>query len=566
MFKANKIHRDYFHSENPFFTLYIYVVLCYTDKTDSVIFYEYISERKLTMIHEIKMLDGEYFWGGSALDAPNGPFNKDSGFKADYTRFCGIQTMPMYVSNKGRFIWSEEPFKVEFKNGTIYIDGGDTIEVEAVGTTLKEAYMAAMERHFPFDGKELPERFFEAAQYNTWMEFTYSPTQDGVMKYAKSIIANGFEPGILIIDEGWHKRYGEWEFDTAKFPNPKKMVDDLHSMGFIVMLWVVPTVTADSLSFQKHAEPILKMFDGADEIFTRDGEGKVLLTHWWNGYSAVLDMRKELDREFLDRQLQRLMNDYGIDGFKFDGGSVNMYHPNNAVNKTLRNDHDPHAMNNAWNEFGRRYTYHEYKDSYRSGGKNCIQRLQDRNHSWTNEGINTIIPCAITQGLIGTPFICPDMIGGGEWTYAADPTLAIDEELFVRMAQLSSLFPMMQFSWAPWRALSEENLKIVAQSARLHKEMAPEIIKLVKESQTSGEPILRNLEYNYPNSGYEAITDEFMLGTDILVCPVITKNTTKRDVVFPDGTWTDTDGNEYQGNTVICLDAPINKLLWFKRK
>ena len=280
----------------------------------------------------------------------------------------------------------------------------------------------------------------------------------------------------------------------------------------------------------------------------------------------MLDMTKEWDVEFLDSQLKYLMEEYGVDGFKFDGGNVGRYVPSNIVNGEPPKGYDPHALNIAWNEFGRRYEFHEYKDTYLGGGKNCIQRLQDRNHSWDKGGINTLIPSSIIQGLTGHPFICPDMIGGGEWSYSILPGFNVDEELFVRMAQVSALCPMMQFSWAPWRALSEKNLEIVRDCMNLHKKFGDKIVALVKESEVSGEPILRNLEYNDPGKGYEHIIDQFMLGTDILVAPVVTEKTYKRDVVFPAGEWVDADGNVYEGNKTYNLDAPIEKLLWFERK
>ncbi len=516
------------------------------------------------MRYQIKMLDGECFWGGSAVDGTQNPFNKDSVYSRDLTRYCTIQTMPLFVSNKGRYIWSDNPFNVNIKDGVIILDGEDVI-VEQAGSTLKDAYMAAMTKHFPFDGVHLQEKFFTTAQYNTWMEFTYTPTQEGTLEYAKSIVENGFEPGILIIDEGWHKRYGEWKFDEGRFPNPKAMVDELHEMGFTVMLWVVPTVTMDGLNYVQATRKDLGKNPNAAETLVRNANGHVAPTTWWNGHSAVLDMRKQADVEYLDNQLQFLMKEYGVDGFKFDGGSVWMYHPDNFWNKPLRDDHNPYEMNIAWNEFGRRYAYHEYKDSYKAGGKNCIARLLDRGHRWDGDGINTLIPCSILQGLLGTPFICPDMIGGGEWSYTA-LGYPIDEELFIRMAQVSALCPMMQFSWAPWRALSKEGLKTVVAAAQLHKKFAPEILELVRKSETSGEPIVRNLEYNYPGCGYEYIKDQFMLGDDILVCPVITKGTFTKDIVFPAGTWVSEDGTEYEGGRVHNVATPLEKLTWFRKK
>ena len=61
----------------------------------------------------------------------------------------------------------------------------------------------------------------------------------------------------------------------------------------------------------------------------------------------------------------------------------------------------------------------------------------------------------IAAGLLGYPFICPDMVGGGEWTTFI-PGSPFDPELFVRSAQVHALCPMMQFSASPWRVLDAE--------------------------------------------------------------------------------------------------------------
>lgn len=166
--------------------------------------------------------------------------------------------------------------------------------------------------------------------------------------------------------------------------------------------------------------------------------------------------------------------------------------------------------------------------------------------------------------MIGHPFTCPDMIGGGEWTTKFLPGFQVDEELFVRMAQCSALFPMMQFSWAPWQALSEDNVLLCKKAQDLHLSLADDILKLVKESEKSGEPVLRSLEYNDPHQGYAEIEDEFMLGNLFLSAPVVTPNTYARKVTFPKGRWMDEDGNIFEGRTEQVLEAPIEKLLWFR--
>ena len=517
------------------------------------------------MEYRFRFLDGECFFGGTTLAGSKQPYDASSEYEYDFRRSCPNQTVTLFLSTKGRYLYSPNPFKITFAKGEILVEG-EEVSVTEAGDSLRDAYLAAMRAHFPFDGRHLPERFFTTAQYNTWMEFTYYPTQEGVLAYAHAIVDHGFTPGILIIDEGWHGRYGEWEFDLARFPDPRSMVDELHKLGFTVMLWVTPTVCPDGHDF---ICSIIKALGGGDDyndVYIRNREGRPGLFFWWNGYSALLDMRKECDRRFLAMRLDRLMTEYGVDGFKFDGGTVGMYHPDNMANGTPRADHDPHAMNVAWNEFGLQYEYHEFKDSFNRGGKNTIQRLCDRGHVWEGDGINTLIPCSIVQGLTGHPFLCPDMIGGGQWTYAKDPNFKVDEELFVRMAEASALMPMMQFSWAPWRALSAESLSLVLRAAQLHKRLAPELLALIRKAETEGEPVLRSLEYNDPHKGYERIVDEFMLGDDILVAPVITKGTFEKDIVFPAGTWYDEDGNVYEGGMTHRVPTPLGKLAWFRRK
>jgi alpha-glucosidase (family GH31 glycosyl hydrolase) len=171
------------------------------------------------------------------------------------------------------------------------------------------------------------------------------------------------------------------------------------------------------------------------------------------------------------------------------------------------------------------------------------------------------------QGLFGHPFICPDMIGGGSWTDSSDlvPDFKIDEELFIRWAQLSSMFPMMQFSRAPWKWLSKEAFDLVKKAYDHHMKFIDEIMELVSIAEKTGEPILRNLEYNYPNEGYAEILDEYMLGTELLICPVMTKGARERLVVLPQGKWLDADGEIHEGGCKKILSAPLDKLLWFRR-
>ena len=513
---------------------------------------------------QVKILENELWYGGSVADAMQMPIDISSKYFLDMERGLN-QTMPLYVSTRGRYIWCEEPMVVTVENGVFNINAPTEIILWDKGETLKDAYLDASNKYFKFSGKVPPIKFFETAQYNTWMELDYHQSQDAILKYAHGIVDNGYEPGVIMIDEGWHTRYGLWEWDFVKFPDPKAMIKELHDLGFKVMLWVVPLVTCDGQEFSMSYfsyHNYLKGACGDKEYFLRTDDGKVAILEWWNGFSAILNMCKEDDREFLDSKLQVLIKEYGVDGFKFDGGPIEMYHQHSIVNGT-QTKYTPAQLNLAWNEFGEGYEYHEYKDTFKGGGKAVIQRLRDRNHGWTYDGIDTIVPSALMQGIIGHPFICPDMIGGGWWSLNYDPNFKLDMELFVRMAQSSALLPMMQFSWAPWRMLDKKHAELCLEAAKLHKQFAPYIINDVKKSAVSGEPIVRYMEYEFPNMGYERIYDQFMLGSNILVAPVVIKGQFKREVVLPKGKWKYLGKTEYEGGKTVIVDSPIEVLPYF---
>lgn len=511
--------------------------------------------------------ENEFWWGGSVSDGIKMPFSRETtGFSRDFRVDAPNQTMPLYVSSQGRYIWSEKPFAVSIDSGRFTFDG-DEFELVEAGSTLRDAYLAASKAHFPFSGKLPPEEFFSAAQYNTWMEFTYEPNQTGVLQYAHAIVDNGFKPGIFIIDEGWHRPYGDWTFDPVKFPQPKAMMDELHALGFKVMLWVVPYVTASGVRFVRSTSNELNPECG-DKLFMRNEDGEITVAHWWNGFGAILDLSNPVDAEYLDNQLQALIHDFDVDGFKFDGGTLRSYTNAADVNGThcgtADGTYSAAEKNIAWNRFGMRYDYHEYKDTFKGGGAPVVQRLSDRRHQWNSDGIVSILPDSLVQGLMGHPFICPDMIGGGEWSYNARMDFQFDEELFVRMAQISVFFPMMQFSLAPWRVLSPEGLAAVRYCAELHAQFVPELLQILYQSAQTGEPVVRTLEYAYPHCGYERIQDEFMCGDDILVCPVVTKGTREKKLIFPAGHWVDAVGNIYAEGCHI-VETPVERLAWFRR-
>ena len=521
---------------------------------------------------EVRMLPDEHWWGLCNNFGRNMPFSEKSDFKCDLRlNNYSHQSLSLICSDKGRALWCAEPVGVKISGGEIALesDKGEILLVNDAGRSLAEAFRYASKAWFPPTGEEPELLYFAAPQYNTWIELTYHQNEKDILAYAQSMIDHGLPPGVFMIDDTWQHGYGEWEFDARRFSDPKGMVAKLHAMGFKVLLWMCPFVSMDSPAYRRIA--FGKNPDDVRGYPTKGGflavAGKAggasspAAVPWWNGKSALLDFTHPNAVAWFTEQLDRLVGDYGADGFKFDGGGVEFY-------SSVRGDflaHDPSASPVAqsalYGEFALKYKGSEYRNGFGFAGKPVIMRLHDKDHSW--KALRRLVPDMLAAGFVGCPFICPDMIGGGSWT-AFLPGAPFDPELFVRSAQVHALCPMMQISASPWRVLNMEHQRIFSEVVSLRQKFAPRFVELAKESANTGEPMMRNLEYCFPGMGYAEVKDEFMMGDSLLVAPVVEKGATSRKVLVPPGRWLADDGSEVIGPCEITVAAPLSRLPYFE--
>jgi alpha-glucosidase len=124
---------------------------------------------------------------------------------------------------------------------------------------------------------------------------------------------------------------------------------------------------------------------------------------------------------------------------------------------------------------------------------------------------------------------------------------------------------MMQFSVAPWRVLDAEHLKAIQKAIAIRTQFIQIILSLAKASATEGEPIIRAMEYVFPNKGYDEIKDQFMLGDSVLVAPMLQKGIRSRQVVIPPGKWIGDDGKMIRGPAGINVQVSIERLPYFRK-
>ncbi len=512
----------------------------------------------------LKINQNEVWWGIATTIGQEAPLtDKSEGFMRDIRLDnYSNQSVPLLVSNKGRYIWSDKAFKCTIENGSFVFEADAPILVVDAGTTLREAFLAASKAHFSPSGKTPDLALVANPQWNTWIELTYNQNQEDILAYAKAIGENGFPTGgVIMIDDTWQYGYGIWEFDPRRFSDPKKMCDELHSLGYKVMLWVCPFVSMDSPGYREMAFGLKDAGVGCEKgglIYDTDGDP--VAAKWWNGRSASIDFSDPLGAAWFSRQLSTLQERFGVDGWKLDAGDTESY----KAKWITKSNFSPSEMCEAYAKIGLEFPLNEYRACFKMGGQPLVQRLCDKGHSWSD--LQLLIPDMISCGLLGHSFVCPDMIAGGNWiAFTEAAAVPFEQELFVRSAQAHALSPMMQFSAAPWRLLDEENLEYVRAAAWTRMKFADSFVALAKECAKTGEPMLRNMEYNFPGFGWENIKDQFMMGDFLVVAPQLVKGATNRKVVIPPGMWRSDDGVVYEGLCEIVVSTPLSRLPYFER-
>jgi alpha-glucosidase (family GH31 glycosyl hydrolase) len=497
----------------------------------------------------IQVPNGEFWWVGIINHGDMMPLTQ--GYHANlHANLYGNQAQPLLLSSHGNVVWSDNPFSIKFDNYKIELTkaSGKFIS-KKTGNSLREAYLYASANFFPPSGTMPDTALFSNPQYNTWIELLYDQNQNDVLKYAKAIIDNGFPPGVIMIDDNWQEDYGTWKFHPRKFSNPSAMIDTLHQWGFKVMLWVCPFVSPDSETFRKLQ---------AGDLLLKDNDGYPKMVKWWNGSSALLDFTDTGAVKWFNGELQHLIRSYKVDGFKFDAGDPEYY-----VDVYADRSIDPNEHAQLFAKIGLSYPLNEYRATWKMGGQPLAQRLRDKGHSWND--LQLLIPNTLLQGIMGYPFTCPDMIGGGEMGSFVN-LKDINQDLIVRSAQCHALMPMMQFSVAPWRILDKSHLDAVKEAIVIRSKYIGLIKDLVSKAAVTGEPAVRMMCYEFPHEGFEKINDQFMLGDKVLVAPVVNAGNTRK-VVLPKGKWLDVArGKTISGPRVIQVSAPLNELPVFIKK
>ena len=363
--------------------------------------------------------------------------------------------------------------------------------------------------------------------WSTWAQYHKDINQSTVLEFAENILMYNFSHSQIEIDDDWTPKYGDLDFIADKFPGAGQMITQLNTMGFRVTIWVHPFFNIDSQTFLSAGLSgfLIKQYDSPLPA----------LVSWWDGSAAgILDVSNEAAVQWFIGKLKYLQKTYNISSFKFDAGETNWL-PNIFSTSFDSPNFYPTAWAQLAFESDKDIRHQEVRVGVNTQHLPVFVRMLDKNSNWDNtNGLKTLINTALTFGILGYPFILPDMIGGNAYS-----GMKPDRELFIRWLQATSLMPAMQFSIVPWQ-YDEEVINITQKFVKLHEEYSNLIIDLANEAVQTGAPIIRPLWWISPLDEESQITDsEFLLGNNTLVAPILEQNARSRNIYLPAGKWKD---------------------------
>ncbi len=155
-----------------------------------------------------------------------------------------------------------------------------------------------------------------------------------------------------------------------------------------------------------------------------------------------------------------------------------------------------------------------------------------------------------------------------------------DDELYIRWLQLAVFLPILRLHSTnmdflgkePWN-FSWEAETIATDCLRLRHKLIPYIYAMNYRSYNEGRALCEPMYYTYPDNeeSFEQ-QNEYMFGSELLVCPVTTKldsktKTAATKVWLPEGRWTNIfDKKIYKGNQFVYVNSPINTIPVFAKE
>jgi alpha-glucosidase (family GH31 glycosyl hydrolase) len=373
--------------------------------------------------------------------------------------------------------------------------------------------------------------------------------------------------------EGWGFPGGNDGLALHTYTSPDEQAQAirvLRSRGIHPLVYFRPWVTPSSAAVSQGL--VATHFDGTPYITTSTTGQPIALLDFTNP-AAVRFWQREVAKA-LDLGADGFMQDFGeevLAGMRFHNGETGVTMHNRylvlyarATRREIRRYERKHPKRHLWF-----FTRAGYTGRPGSAAFESANFPGDETTDWTkSSGLASSTPDMLNRAVGGAFGYGTDI--GGYFDLTTPPTT---KELFIRWAEWAALSPVFRLHGAgptgthtPW-SFDDETVRIYNDLSRLHLKAVPLILRLWKKADRTGVPPTRPLWLAYPHDRLaRAQEQEWLLGADVLVAPVVEQGAGSRSVYFPAGCWRDAwTKKRFRGPRSAVVAAPLQVLPYFTR-
>ncbi|WP_124040995.1 TIM-barrel domain-containing protein [Clostridium perfringens] len=504
-------------------------------------------------------------------------FNTDDP-ETDDDSITYYKTVPFYVALKEEStygIFFDNSFRSYFDMGK---EMGDRIFFGAIGGQIQyyfipgENIKEVVKNYTALTGRmEMPPLWSLGYQQCRFSYFS----QEEVRELVKTFEEKDIPLDVVYLDIDYMDGFRVMTFKTPNFHDAAGLIGDLKEKGIRTITIIDPGVKVD-----EEYDVFKRGKEG--NYFTKKLDGEIFIGAVWPGDSAFPDFSNKDCREWWKSELKKFISEHGMDGIWNDMNEPCVFN----------NDHKTMLETCLHNSDNGVIEHKEFHNRYGFEMSRCSKEAQEELHPnergfsmtratyaggqryssvWTGDNMSlwSQMRMSITMnanlGISGFSFVGNDVSGFG---------LDSSEELFIRWMEMGPFIPifrnhsnMYTRRQEPW-AFGPRAEKIAKKSIELRYELLPYIYDLYYISHKEGLPIFRPMIMEYEKDiNLLNMREQFMLGENMLVAPVLYEGERSKTVYLPKGSWFNYFTMEkLQGGKWYKLPCELDEILVFVKE
>ena len=360
--------------------------------------------------------------------------------------------------------------------------------------------------------------------------------------------------------------FWDWKVDAKLYSDIENYIKKWKQQGVSFLGYINPFLAVEGELYKEAKEK---------GYLVTNGEDKPYLVKITTFPAAMIDLTNPETCIWIKKIIKENMIGIGLNGWMADFGE---YLPADAVL------HEGKAvdLHNHWPVYWAKVNREAIKEAgmedeifffTRAGSTGTGEYASmmwngDQHVDWSRDyGLGSIVNSQLSLSASGIGASHSDI--GGYTTFAK---VMRSKELMLRWLEMSAFSPVMRTHEGnqPQKNIhfdtDDDIIKAFAKFTNIYVDLAPYTKQVVNEAVEKGMPAIRPIFFHYDDERFYDVDNEYMLGGDLLVCPVVKRAQKKKVVELPDDKWVHIfTGREYDGGRHI-VDAPIGTPAVFYRK